>query len=409
MRILFLTHYFPPEVNAPASRTYEHCKRWASKGYDVTVVTCAPNAPDGQLYSGYKNKLFSKEIIDGIKVVRVWTYIAPNSGFFKRILNFVTYMFSALNYVVFSFIKFDRVVATSPQFFVGWTGVLIKWFRRKPFILEIRDIWPESIIAVGAMKKSLIIRFLEIMEKKMYRAADHIVTVGKGYTDNIVRKGISKDKVSEVMNGVSLDLFNGHGNRIETREKYSSNNKFICSYIGTVGMAHGLDVLIRAAALLINSNKDIEFWIVGDGAKKNELEDMAKKQKLTNVKFLGKLPKEEMPNVIAASDAGLVHLRKTELFSTVIPSKIFEFMAMELPIIMGVNGEAKSIVLEAKAGEVMEPGSEESLLSSINKIIYNGRSQYNGLEFVKKNYNRDDLASKMLSLIVSTNNIKRGI
>lgn len=402
MRILFLTHYFPPEVNAPASRTYEHCKRWVNAGHDVTVVTCAPNAPEGRLYEGYRNKLLSRELVDGIKVVRLWTYIAPNSGFLKRIINYLTYMNSAVFYVLFSFSKYDRLIATSPQFFVGWAGVILKFIKRKKFILEIRDIWPESILTVGAMKKSFIIKILERMEKRMYKTADHIIAVGEGYKSNIVGKGIDDNKVSVIMNGVSLNLFDGTGQREKTRLRYNATEKFVCSYIGTVGMAHGLEVIINAAKSLESENDiSIEFWIVGDGANRKYLEGIAKNLKLSNVKFLGKLPKEDMPDIISASDAALVHLKKTDLFSTVIPSKIFEFMAMNLPIIMGVKGEAQDIVAKANAGEVMEPENHLELLSAIQKIKNNSPDSYNGRSFVKKYYNRDNLAQVMLDKVIS--------
>lgn len=403
MHILFLTHYFPPEVNAPASRTYEHCKRWVEAGHKVTVITCAPNAPSGKVYDGYKNRFIAQETIDGINVVRVWSFIAPNSGFLKRIINFLSSMFMMILYVLFSGIKYDLHIATSPQFFTGWAGVVLKWFRRKPFLLEIRDIWPESILTVGAMKKSIIIRFLEKMEIWMYRAADHIVTVGNGYKENIAKKGVSPSKIDVVTNGVSLELFDNQNQSTEFRDTHKlPETKFICSYIGTIGMAHGLDVILHAAEKLRKESvEDVEFWIVGDGARRSELETMAIEKALENVRFLGRLPKEDMPKVIASSDAALVHLNKTDLFSTVIPSKLFEFMAMELPIIMGVEGESRQLVLDACAGEVMEPECAEDLIRAIQTIRLNGKNHYAGRNYVAEHFNRDCLAQKMLNIVIS--------
>ncbi|MDZ4689439.1 MAG: glycosyltransferase, partial [Planctomycetaceae bacterium] len=173
MHILFLTHYFPPEVNAPASRTFEHCARWVKAGHQVTVVTCAPNCPTGVVFDGYRNAWRSEEEQAGIRVIRVWSYLAANKGFFSRIVNFVSYMLTAV-WCAIRLRKVDVVVATSPQFFCGWAGVLCHWLRRWPFVLEIRDIWPESIIAVGAMRRSWAMRFLEWLELRMYAAADYI-------------------------------------------------------------------------------------------------------------------------------------------------------------------------------------------------------------------------------------------
>ena len=166
------THYFPPEGNAPASRTYAHCKRWVAAGNDVTVITSAPNVPNGIVYDGYKNRLWPQhEVVDGINVYRVWTYVAANSGGTKRILNYVSYLFSAVLCFLFFCRRPQLLVATSPQFFCGCAGSICSWLKWCPFLLEIRDIWPESIVTVGALKKnSLLVRILERLEKWMYRS-----------------------------------------------------------------------------------------------------------------------------------------------------------------------------------------------------------------------------------------------
>jgi colanic acid biosynthesis glycosyl transferase WcaI len=398
MNILFLSHYFPPEVNAPATRTYEHCKRWAASGNNVIVVTCAPNCPDGIVYNGYKNR-FKRELVDGIKIIRVWTYLAPNKGFIKRIINYLSFFASAV-FHCFSMRNIDVVIATSPQFFCGWGGVVLKWIRKWPFILEIRDIWPESITTVGAMKKSKIITFLEVLEKKMYHSSDHIVTVGEGYRQKIIEKGISPDKISVILNGVDTERFSLISDASFTKKKYNGENKFVCSYIGTVGMAHGLEVMLAAARKnRENGIADIVFWIVGDGAKRDELEECAKKDNLKQVVFTGRLPKEDMPAIIAASDCCLVHLRGSELFGTVIPSKIFELMAMNIPIIMAVKGEAQEIVVKGGAGVIMEPDNPESLLDCIEQIRNRGKEYFKGREYVSSLYNRDNLAKNMIEII----------
>jgi glycosyltransferase involved in cell wall biosynthesis len=399
MHILFLSHYFYPEVNAPASRTHDHCKRWVEQGHQVTVVTCAPNCPNGVVYPGYKNSIRKTEIIDGIRVVRVWTFVASNKNFIRRILNFTSYMVSACVNSLFVK-KPDVVIATSPQFFCGWAGVLVHWLRRVPFILEIRDIWPESIVTVGAMKKSKGIEFLEYLERKMYESADHIIAVGQGYKDRIKIRKIADEKITVVMNSVDLEKFKPVNDVDQIKKKYHSEGKFVCSYIGTVGMAHGLEVVLTSAKLCKERKmNDLVFWIVGDGARKAGLEKQAKDENLDNVIFTGKLPKEEMPGIIAANDTCLVHLRGKELFNSVIPSKIFELMAMNVPIIMGVRGEAKEIVLNAGAGVEMAPDDPHSLLNCIIEIRTQGKELYKGREFVSKFFNRDVLAGVMLEKI----------
>jgi len=414
MHILFLTHYFPPEVNAPASRTYEHAVRWVRAGHRVTVITCNPNCPTGILFPGYKNRLRpQRELIDGIEVIRVWTYLAPNAGTVRRIINYLSYMLSSVLAGLWVESP-DIIVATSPQFFCGWAGVILSRLRRRPFVLEIRDIWPESIETVGAIRFRPILRFLQFLERVMYRSADHIVAVGEGYRRKILEKVNIPERISVVMNGVDLERFRPQPADEELRRQWNGDGKFVCAYVGTIGMAHGLDVVLEAAEKLRASGRDdVVFWLVGEGARKEELELEARRRGLEGrVVFTGRLPKEEMPRVIASADACLVHLRKTELFETVIPSKIFEMMAMGKPIIMGVRGEALRIVEEAGAGVAMEPESAESLLACIEKLrsgnLFPADYPQRVREYLRRNYSRDALAEKMLNVICESTRIPKG-
>jgi glycosyltransferase involved in cell wall biosynthesis len=398
MKILFFCHYFPPEVNAPASRTYENAKRWVRAGHEVTVITSAPNAPRGELFAGYRNRLRSVEIVDGIRVVRVWTYIAANKGTWRRILNYLSYM-------IFAFLaaqvekRPDVMVATSPQFFCGWAGVLTHWFRRWPFVLEIRDIWPESIVTVGAMKKGLATRLLEKMELTMYAAADHIVAVGMGYRDNLLGKGVPAEKVSVVYNGVDLETFRPAAKDAEFLRRFGLEGKKVCGYIGTVGMAHGLEIMLGAAEK--SRDENWVFLIVGDGARCDELRAEAKNKGLDNVVFTGRLAKSEMPAAWASLDACLIHLRKSPLFETVIPSKMFEAMGMAIPILMGVQGEALKIVLESGGGIPVEPENVDSLLEGCRIIYSAGGDAYGrpGRDFVTRRFDRDVLARDYLGVL----------
>ncbi len=407
MHILVLTHYFPPEVNAPASRTYEHAVRWVRAGHPVTIITCNPNCPTGILFPGYKNRLRpQRENMDGLEVVRVWTYLAPNAGTVRRIVNYLSFMVSAVLAGLWVE-RPDVIVATSPQFFCGWAGVILSRLRRRPFVLEIRDIWPESIETVGAIRFRPILRFLQFLERVMYRAADHIVAVGEGYRQKILEKVNIPERISVITNGVDLERFQPQPPDEELRRKWNGDGKFVCAYVGTIGMAHGLEVVLDADERLRNQGRnDVVFWLVGEGARKKELEREAQRRGLDGrVVFTGRLPKEDMPRVLASSDACLVHLRNTELFETVIPSKIFEMMAMGKPIIMGVRGEALRIVEESGAGVAMEPESAESLMAAIEVIQKSGQfgasSNLRVRQYLKDHFSRDALAAKMLGVIES--------
>ncbi len=408
MRILFLSHYFPPEVNAPASRTYEHCVRWAQEGHDVTVVTCVPNCPEGNVYAGYRNRWRTQEEwIDGVRVIRVWTWVAPNAGTARRIMGFLTYLASAV-LASLRIARPDVVIATSPQFFCGWAGVFVSRLKRRPLVLEIRDIWPESIVAVGAMSSRLLLRTLESLERRMYRAADHIVAVGDGYRDNILRKVDVGDRISVVTNGVDLRQFSPRRPDDAFLRQHGLSGSFVCSYLGTIGMAHGLDVVVRAATqLLARGRKDIRFCLVGDGADRARLEEMTRAAGVQElVVFAGRQPKERIPTLLASSDACLIHLRSCELFGTVIPSKIFETMAMGRPMIMGVRGEARDIVHRAEAGLDMEPDAAESLAACVMRLADDPeltlRLSASAREFVAEHYDRDRLARRLLKTLHET-------
>lgn len=245
MKILFFSHYYTPEGNAPATRVSALCERWAKAGHDVTVITCPPNVPNGVVYDGYANKRTSEEI-NGVKVERVKLYIAANKGAVKRMFNFVSYFFKAL-LAALRLPKPDVVVATSPQIFCGYVGVWYKRLRRVPLVIEIRDIWPESMEAVGAKIPRLAYKALEMVERAMYRAADRIVTVGEGYKARLLEKGIKAEKMSIIMNGTDLAVYQPRPKNEELLKKHGLDGKFVVSYIGTVGMACGLEVVLEAA------------------------------------------------------------------------------------------------------------------------------------------------------------------
>jgi len=406
VHILFLSHYYPPEVNAPATRTFDHCVRWARAGHDVTVVTCAPNCPDGVLYPGYANRLLPQvEHREGVRVVRVWTYLAANAGTIRRIVNYLTYMVSAV-LASLRLARPDVVIATSPQFFCGWAGVFVSRLRRAPLVLEIRDIWPESIRAVGAMRNRRLLRLLEALERRVYRAATHIVTVGEGYRANIVRKTHAPQRITVIMNGIDVRRFVPREPDLQFLQAWGLENKFVCSYVGTIGMAHGLEVVLEAAEILRRQGRDdISFCLVGDGSSRERLQQQAQQAGLNGmVVFTGRQPSEKVPAILASSNACLIHLKECRLFQSVIPSKIFETLAMARPMIMGVRGKAREIALKAGAGLAMEPGSaDESLVEAVQALADNPDAIAGkclaARQYVLKHFSRDVLAARYLRLL----------
>jgi len=319
----------------------------------------------------------------------------------RRILNYVSYLVSA---AIFSPLvgKVDVVVSTSPQFFCGLAGAPVSWLKRAPWILEIRDLWPESIAAVEAISNNSIIGVLEWIERWMYLHADGIVSVTDSFVQHFVGKGVALERIAVVKNGADLSTLIPGERENDFRRSHGLSGKFVASYVGTHGMAHALDTVLQAADLL-RGNKDVVFLLVGDGAERERLLQQKEVMGLSNLLMLPQLPKEKMPEVLAASDACLVHLRKTDLFKSVIPSKIFEAMAMERPLIHGVEGESKRIVEEGKCGICIEPENARELADAVLRLHADsdlvetlGR---NGRKFVVEVFDRDKLAGKYLEII----------
>jgi glycosyltransferase involved in cell wall biosynthesis len=400
LRILFLSHYFAPEVNAPASRLYEHARLWAAAGHDVTVVCPVPSAPHGWPYPGYSNHFWAEENLDGIRVVRVWTFVAANKRRIRRTLNYASFMMSALVALLF-LRRHDVLVATSPQFFCGLAGAVGSLFRKEPFVLEVRDLWPESIEAVGAGQPSRALRMVGTLARWMYSRAQLIVTVGEGYRDRLVAAhGIAPSRLCVIPNGVDPATF--HEVTAGPAVVRRAPEEFIVSYVGTLGMAHGLDVVLGAAGRLAGEPR-VVFVLAGDGAEKARLEEEAARRGLANVRFMGLLPKEVVPRLIAESDACLVHLKRRDLFRTVLPSKMFEAMAMRRPVLMGVEGHAREVLEEAGAGIPFVPEDDESLAAAIRALMADpalgATMGERGAAFCKRHFSRPALASRYIDVI----------
>lgn len=403
MHILFLTDNFPPEVNAPASRTFEHAREWVGAGHRVTVVTCAPNFPQGKVHEGYRNQLWARETMDGVDVVRVWSYITANEGFLKRSLDYASYMASAT--LASPFVRdVDVVVATSPQFFTACAGWMASKALGKPFVFELRDLWPESIRAVGALKSEAVLKWLERLELFLYRQAAAVVSVTHSFKDNLVGRGIEASKISVVTNGADLTRFAPTPRNEALAARLGLSGKFTAGYVGTHGMAHALETVLACAAELRDRPEaaDVRFVLLGDGAAKTALKSEAQRLGLETVLFLDSVPKEQVAQYWSLLDASIIHLKKTELFTTVIPSKMFEAMAMGIPILHGVAGESARIVEREGAGLVFEPENAAALGDGVLQLAgdsgLRARLSQQGLRAARQ-YDRSVLAGRMLDVL----------
>jgi len=399
MHILFLTDNFPPEGNAPATRTYEHAREWVKLGHKVTVITGAPNFPEGKVFNGYRNSWYSKSVLDGIEVRRVKTYITANEGFAKRILDFISFMITSFFAGLFVK-KPDVIIGTSPQFFTAISAWALAAVRFKPFVFELRDIWPASITAVGAMGRSLPIRILEKIEVFLYWRADKIISVTHSFKKELIERGVDGTKIDVVLNGVDLSQYEPAPQKDGNfAQQYDLTDKFVVGYVGTHGLAHALDKIVETAELLVDL-KSVRILFAGGGAAKANVEVLVKEKGLSNVVLIPRQQKELMPKLWSLCDISLISLKDTELFKTVIPSKIFESMGMGLPMVMtSPVGEATAILNESRSGVIVNPESPEEV-SRIIRELYEDRSR---LEILATNsskaaneYDRKKLAVLML-------------
>ena len=400
MKLLFITDNFPPESNAPATRTHEHCKEWIKGGVDVTVITCAPNFPKGKVYDDYKNRWQQEEIIDGIRVIRVWSYITANEGFTKRILDYIS--FSITSFFAGLFIKTDIIIATSPQFFTAISGRLLSFFKGKPWIMEVRDLWPDSIAAVGSMNKSSKpFKVLKKIEHHLYLSASKIVVVTDSFKKYLVKTHqIKAKKVGVFKNGVITNNLKKpkSNDMLSLKESLGLKNKIVISYMGTHGLAHGLEFILESISKIKDSK--YHFLFVGDGAEKQNLLEYSKTLESNNFTFLESVSKNEMPLYIGISDFSLVNLKKSVEFENVIPSKIFENIAMYKPILLGVEGESKKLIENYKVGVAFEPENAQSFINAIHEIQKINRKDFIlNCDEMLKDFNRVKIAEKMINFL----------
>ena len=367
MRILIVSDNYPPETNAGASRSGEHARHWAAFGHDVTVITCAPNFPQGRLFPGYRNWPRQVEQREGVRVVRVGTFMAPNRGVVLRLLDFLSFMVAAWCAGLWER-RPDVVLATSPQFFAALAGWGLAAVRRVPFVFELRDLWPASVAAVGVVRVGLALRAFERVELFLYRRAARVLAVTEAFRENLVARGIPAARIAVVTAGADLARFRPQPRDEALAARLGLAGCFVVGYLGTHGMAHGLHAVLEAAALL-RDVPAVRFLLVGDGAERAALLERARRGGLSNVVFEGPQPKERMPAYWSLCDVALISLRNEALFADVLPSKIFEAMAMGLPLLLSLpRGEATALVERHGAGRCVPPEQPAALAAAVRAL-----------------------------------------
>ena len=362
--ILFISRYYLPEKAAAAVCVSETAKRLVQRGHQVVVLTTFPNYPTGVVPQEYRCRIRQEEIIEGVRVLRVWSYISANKGFFLRI--FAQFSFGCLAPLIGgkAIGKPDMIIVESPPLFNVIAAHILGWRKKCPFIFWVADLWPESAVQLGALRNKTLIRLSEWLEWSTYKRARNVWVVTEGMRDTLIRRGLPPERILLIRNGVDTEKFRSLLWE-EARKQLQWDERYTVLYAGTHGLAHGLMTLLDAAQLL-QEHADIRFVLVGDGAEKAALIAHAQQEQLNNVCFLNPLPHEQMPMLLAAADVCVAHTRKVQLFEGMLPMKMYEAMAAERPLIVALNGEAcRMAVEEAKAALHVEPENATELATSI--------------------------------------------
>ncbi len=335
----------------------------------MTVLTTAPNFPEGKLFAGYENHWYRREWRDDIEIVRVKSFIAKNEGVARRTLDFLSYMVTA--YVAGLIAKRpDIVIATSPQFFTAVGGWALAATRRLPFIFELGDLWPRSIVAVGALQAGPAVRLLERIELFLYRRAARVVALTQAFKDDLVRRGIPAGKIAVIRNGVDLPRYAPRPRDEALAAEWGLSGKFVIGYVGTHGMAHDLGKVLDAAEGLRESEPELRFLLVGAGAERDQLVAAARQRNLDNVVLQPLQPKERMAAVWSLCNVALIHLKNMPAFAEVIPSKMFEAMGMGLPIMLAApKGEASRLLTDDGAGLWVPAGDAAALAAACCRLM----------------------------------------
>ena len=411
MRVLIVTHYFPPEIGAPQARLSGLAATWAADGDEVTVLTGMPNHPTGVLPQPYRRAVRRREHRDGYRVIRTWLYATPNEGVARKTLGHLSFMASSVLLGWRASGPADVVVVSSPTFFSILSGWLLARLKRARFVVEIRDLWPAIFVELGVLTNRRIIGVLERLELAAYAAADQVVVVSEGFRADLLRRGVPPEKVHTIRNGVDLGRFTPSGGtsgeRHELRARLGAGPEdCLVLYAGTHGISQGLSAIADAAALLDGraspGGGDIRFAFVGDGADKKRLERRVTELGLRNVVLLPGVPNAEMPALLAAADICLVPLRKVPLFASFIPSKMFEYLAAGKAVVGSVTGEAAQILAEAGA-VVVPPEDSGSLAAAIAALAADPQLRAEigrvGRAFAERHYDRAALAREYRKIL----------
>lgn len=408
MNVLYLSQYYPPEIGATQIRSYEMARGLVRAGHHVTMITEVPNHPTGVMCPEYQGKFRHRTNEDGIDVIRVWVKVSTAKKFGGRMAFYLSYMFMAILAGLFlTGKKYDVIYATSPPLFVGAAALIISLLRFTPLVFEVRDLWPESAVALGELRNPVLIRLSERLERFCCLRARCVVVVTQGIRRYLLERGMRSNSLAFIPNGARTDLFTpGPIDRGLRRKMGISQDTFVVVYAGLHGLIHGMNIVLEAAELLLERGIDervAQFLLVGDGVAKPKLTAEAEKRKLTNMRLFEARPEVELAPIIRLANAGLATTAKLSLTKGSLPVKMFTYMASARPVLLAADGEARELLGRAKAGLCIPPEDGRALADAMVKVMNNpdlcetlGK---NGRCFVESGYSREAQGAQLAQLL----------
>ena len=400
MHTLLIHQAFVSPDEAGGTRHYELARHCVSCGQRFTIVASGLSYLTGQPSTERKG-LISRQEIDGVRVLRAYTYPSLHRSFFWRVVSFLSFMMMS----VFAALRagpVDLVMGTSPPLFQAASAWLVSVIRGRPFLLEVRDLWPEFAIDMGVLKNPILIMLSRWLESFLYARANHLLVNSPAYRDYLSGKGIPRAKISLIPNGADASAFDPAAQGERIRRRWKLNGHFIVTYAGALGLANDITTVLKAADRLRHQSQ-IHFLIVGDGKERTNLEAMARKLRLPNVTFTGALPKSEMPELLAASNACLAILKDIPMFRMTYPNKVFDYMAAGRPTILVIDGVIRDVVEAAGGGIFVRPGDDLSLAEAVQTLGRDhGRLQQMGQSsraYVIEHFNRHRQANDFVKLL----------
>jgi len=402
VHIIFIHQVFISPEEAGSTRHFELARHLVKKGHRVTIISSAVNYLTGKVNDRFKRKFLSKEIVEGVEIMRTWTYPGIHMNYIARFISFISFMFSSI-LGGFHAGKIDAVIACSPQIFTGVSGYVVSRVKRVPFIFEIRDLWPKFAIETRVLTNARLISLAGSLERWVYKRADHFIINSPGFYEHLEGFNIPKERISLVSNGVDTKVFTPGERYNPFREEMGLGKKFTVMYAGAHGRANGLDTVIEAAKIL-KGRSDIIFMMVGDGKEKDDLIRLSEGYGLKNVLFVGAQTKRKMPEICRSADVCLAILQKREAFKTVYPNKIFDYMASGRPTILAIDGVAREVLEKSEGGIFVEPEDPDALAETV-LTLYNNRElaeRYgeNARKYVVENFDREKIAEDLNDILL---------